>query len=283
MREHIVTAPAVICQRRHFCTGWKWPDVTRHRSHSIPCARAASSPKSEPPRPLSDGSPTCCYLPVFGSGTQLNNGSHDGSWSSGMSGDKTAIVHTFFFFLALRDKICWNASKRWTLNEHAARVTQILPYVCNFSLKILFTDESVHACASHVTSPIALVIGQHSCNANLEVADDDYDLQAKKCYFIQYNRHCVCISVLRVFVPVRERKRRVRETDVPFCFCVRTRLLVQHRHLELFGSLAPRYHKCLPGEAERKHSEHWGCCLNDKSHSLSQSRSAQSIANKRNK
>lgn len=78
--------------------------------------------ETEPPCPLSDGSPTYCYLPVFCSGTLLNNGSHVGSCGTAMSWDKTAIVHTFWAFI---DKICWNVWKRWTLNGHAAHMTSI--------------------------------------------------------------------------------------------------------------------------------------------------------------
>lgn len=114
-----------------FCCGSDLPTLTFLRSVKLvwrhltqislhPLRSHCVLAETEPPCLVSDGSPTYCYLPVFYSGMPLNNGSHVGSWSSGMCQDKTAIVHTFLAFI---DKICWNASKRWTLNGHAARMT----------------------------------------------------------------------------------------------------------------------------------------------------------------
>lgn len=113
------TAAALIGQRRHFCTQWNLSDVTWHRSHFIPSARTASSPRL----PLSlaahlltaiclFSAQACCWTmaPMLAAGAAV------------CLGIKLQLF-TLFFFWAFRDKICRNASKRWTLNEHAARMT----------------------------------------------------------------------------------------------------------------------------------------------------------------
>lgn len=75
----------------------------------------------------------------------------------------------------------------------------------------------------------------------------------------------------------------VREKEEAGTFVFILELDCQYNTSSFTSSLhcSTGYHKRLPGEAEGKHSEHRGCSLNDKSHSLSQSCSAQSIAGKK--
>lgn len=138
-----LSALAVICQRWHFLRTLKlvWRHLTQISLHPLRshCVLLA---ETEPPCPLSDGSPTYCYLPVFCSGMLLNNGSHVGSWSSGMSRDKTAIVHTFLGIHSQNMLKCVKAlNLDRTCSTHDLNSTLCLE---KFLLKILSNVASVH-------------------------------------------------------------------------------------------------------------------------------------------